>query len=184
MAKSGSVAKAAGKSRATGKRNAVADALEDVTLDADSRQSAHDEEAVLDGGDKESEGDPPPPPRTVTVTRATVAGNDAGAPEEVLHLRVQKRTKERDEAEKERDAAIKAAETLKREIEELEAAAKMLCSILIPFVYLLSPPPSSAVAPRSRAGRAPRLSKAKERHSMMLPMRHLCAPQRQSLLGR
>ena len=123
MAKSGSVAKAAGKSRATAKRNAVADALEDATLDADSRQSAHDEEAVLDGGDKESEGDPPPPPRT--VTRATVAGNDAGAPEEVLHLRVQKRTKERNEAEKERDAAIKEAELLKRKIAELEAASKV-----------------------------------------------------------
>ena len=126
MAKSGSVAKAAGKSRA--KRNAVADALEDATLDADSRQSAHDEEAVLDGGDEE--GDPPPPPRTLavrgqTVTRATVAGNDAGAPDEVLQLRVQKRTKERDEAEKERDAAIKEAELLKRKIAELEAASKV-----------------------------------------------------------
>ena len=126
MAKSGSIsAKAGGKGKGS-KRNAKLDALEEATQEADSRQSAHDEEAVLDGGHEEGDCPPARTFRGQAVTRGTVAGNgDAGAPPDVLKLRVEKRTKERDEAEKERDAAIKTAESLKRKITELEAATKV-----------------------------------------------------------
>jgi hypothetical protein len=71
--------------------------------------------------------------KKIVSSRATVACYlDAAAPADVLRMRLEKRTKERDEEEKECDAAIKTAEILKRKITELEAAGNvwsLWCSI-------------------------------------------------------
>jgi len=129
MNKSKSVKPKVSKTRKsqTGGR-AEADALEEALQDVDSRQSAADEhDAVGDDDGEESDGggkdsgrgkkNSNPKHRDIATTRSAIA-SDGAAPAEVLLMRVEKRTQERDEA-------MKSLEKLQRKIADLESAAKV-----------------------------------------------------------
>ena len=105
---------------------AESDALEEALQDVDSRQSAADEhDAVGDDDGEESDGggkdsgkkNSNPKHRDIATTRSAIA-SDGAAPAEVLLMRVEKRTQERDEA-------MKSLEILQRKIADLESAAKV-----------------------------------------------------------
>ena len=128
------------------KKTAEQDALEEArqeSQDAEARRSARDEAAAAAAIAKESEedegagaGGSSAKQRTGgTSTRSLVDGNAPANPE-LLQLRVEKRTRERDQALKEAEAALKEAEALKRKIAELEATVlHRACSILSYYFF-------------------------------------------------
>ena len=122
------------------KKTAEQDALEEVSQesqDAEARRSARDEAAAIAKESEEDEGAGAggSSAKQRTSTRSLVDGNGAANPE-LLQLRVEKRTRERDQALKEAEAALKEAEALKRKIAELEATVlHRACSILSYYFF-------------------------------------------------
>jgi hypothetical protein len=97
-------------------------------------KAAAAEKAALDDGDEEGEGDSPDesgmPAKNLKTIRSTVARN-RDAPANVLKMLLEERQRQRDEAKKEHDTAVKELEALKCKIADLEACAKVHATILV-----------------------------------------------------